>query len=373
MKLTFNEFYPLNEEEIKSIWEESIIVLDTNILLSWYRYSENTIIEYSKVLDGIKDKLWIPHQIAWEFQKQRINVIFQQVKVYSDFISKLSAIEAELNTKDRNPFLSPSTLNELSTALRNSKMDLETKKSQYESLVSNDTTLKYLSDLFDKKVGVEYSDEKITELKKTGDVRYEKKIPPGYKDSKKNNDEKYGDLFLWLQLLDKATEEKRPIIFVTEEQKEDWWIVKEGKTLGPRHELKKEFREKTGFKFHIYKPFSFLEYAYGFLDLTANDRAIKELKDIEPLTLNQVSTKMRITICYRKTKSTTSLQDFINLFLHYGYEPEIKEESDESGEINLIVPNILDLARRIKMKFISQIEDYGLELIDYKYQVITIN
>ncbi len=84
-----------------------------------------------------------------------------------------------------------------------------------------------------------------------GKIRYENKIPPGFKDAEKASkgedsyyyfdglrfERQYGDLILWKQLLLKASDENVDnIIFITDDSKEDWWykINSNGnKTIGP--------------------------------------------------------------------------------------------------------------------------------------------
>lgn len=42
MKNRFAEFYELSDIQIKDIWENSLIVFDTNVLLNLYRYNDST-------------------------------------------------------------------------------------------------------------------------------------------------------------------------------------------------------------------------------------------------------------------------------------------------------------------------------------------
>ena len=96
-----------------------------------------------------------------------------------------------------------------------------------------------------------------------GKKRYERKIPPGYKDndkSKRGDNSEYGDYFAWEEILAFSKEKKTDIIYVTNDQKEDWWNIIKGKTLGPRVELKKEFFEKTSKNFLLYTMNSFINY-----------------------------------------------------------------------------------------------------------------
>ena len=89
---------------------------------------------------------------------------------------------------------------------------------------------------------------------------------PGYKDDGKDeatssgptNYRKYGDLVVWRQIIDRAIEAKKGVIFVNDDKKEDWWLVFRGKTLGARPELICEFLEKTGQGFYMYQADRFL-------------------------------------------------------------------------------------------------------------------
>ena len=91
--------------------------------------------------------------------------------------------------------------------------------------------------MFEGKVGTPYTEEKLGKIYKEGEKRYKKKIPPGYKDIDKPGFEIYGDLVLWFQVIDKAKSEKRQIILIVDEKKEDWWFKSKGKIIGPRPEL----------------------------------------------------------------------------------------------------------------------------------------
>jgi hypothetical protein len=58
-------------------------------------------------------------------------------------------------------------------------------------------------------------------------------IPPGYRDKnpKKEGFKKYGDGVLWFQVIDYAKSQKKTIILITDDQKDDWWRIEKGETL----------------------------------------------------------------------------------------------------------------------------------------------
>lgn len=66
---------------------------------------------------------------------------------------------------------------------------------------------------------------------------------------------KYGDYIVWLQMINKANEENKDIIFVSDEKKEDWRI--DGSC---RIELIKEFKDKTGREFKLMNLGEFIKY-----------------------------------------------------------------------------------------------------------------
>jgi hypothetical protein len=91
--------------------------------------------------------------------------------------------------------------------------------------------------LFEGKIGVAPTDQQALEnILLNAEVRYERKIPPGYSDIGKDKnvsdssflhagieyERKYGDLILWKQLIEKAKEtDSKAVLFVTSDTKED--------------------------------------------------------------------------------------------------------------------------------------------------------
>ncbi|MFC7396042.1 PIN-like domain-containing protein [Chelatococcus sp. GCM10030263] len=66
-------------------------------------------------------------------------------------------------------------------------------------------------------------------------------IPPGYKDSQKP-DGGAGDLIIWKTLLQVGADQQKDLVFVTLDQKSDWWSQADGAALFPRYELLEEYR-----------------------------------------------------------------------------------------------------------------------------------
>ncbi|BAZ86876.1 hypothetical protein NIES806_30930 [Dolichospermum compactum NIES-806] len=102
-------------------------------------------------------------------------------------------------------------------------------------------------EILNGKIGNPYSD--LLYIYKLSEERFKYSVPPGYEDAKKKPvPDMYGDAILWLQLIDYAKSEKKPIIFVTDDDKEDWWLESGGKTISPRPELVQEMLTEAGVK-----------------------------------------------------------------------------------------------------------------------------
>ena len=90
----------------------------------------------------------------------------------------------------------------------------------------------------------------------------------------------YGDFILWKQIMDKSESDKKDIIFVSNDEKEDWRLKCHGKIIGARKELIKEFESKTGQKILIYNSKLFLEYAKK-NKIKVSQKTINEIRKVK--------------------------------------------------------------------------------------------
>ena len=105
----------------------------------------------------------------------------------------------------------------------------------------------------------------------------ELRIPPGWEDEGKHNFKAYGDIVLWFQLIDYARTQKKPIIFVTDDGKKDWWIRDtKGKPIKPLPALVQEMFVEADVLLHMYQGYEFLEQAEHFLKLEEKPEIIAD-------------------------------------------------------------------------------------------------
>lgn len=96
MKDRFPEFY--NEFDFEELWKRCTFVFDTNILINLYGFSKDDFDEFMDILDGISNRLWLPHQIGWEYQKNRHKGI---QKAYDNH-NTLKSVVKNLNSQLKN-------------------------------------------------------------------------------------------------------------------------------------------------------------------------------------------------------------------------------------------------------------------------------
>ncbi len=173
------------------------------------------------------------------------------------------------------------------------------KQTAHPDFFSSDATRDTIDKLLDGKIGQPFDSKKLDQIYDDGKKRYEKFRPPGYKDrSKEAKAEKhrfyvngaeakreFGDLISWRQIIEHAKEKQiKHLIFVTDDDKEDWWReenFKGTRDKGPRREPIHEIMTDAEVEmFHMYNNDMFMKYVRQHLGLPIREESIQEAKDI---------------------------------------------------------------------------------------------
>jgi len=297
MKNRFKSYFKPTSEEFKEMWSNGIIAYDANVLLNFYRYSEKTNNLFFDIFNKAKEQIWIPNQSVFEYFNNRLSVIQEGLENYDKIKKELEKfcpiLEEGLSEERKQPFIEDyeELLTVFKTAVKKIHSKLDESKTKYEELfVQEDRIMLLLADYLDGKVGAPYNEDELKEIYKTANERFENHIPPGYKDFNKK-DNKYGDYVLWRQLIDYASANKKHIIFITDERKEDWWNIYKGKKFGPRPELRLEMYEIAEVQFYMYRPEKFVEYCVEYFGVKVDDESVREVvetrKKVKELEINR--------------------------------------------------------------------------------------
>ncbi|MDI9980055.1 PIN-like domain-containing protein [Rhodococcus sp. IEGM 1307] len=294
MRNVLPEWYSPDGGVIYSILTAGTIALDANVLLDLYRLGAD---ERQQILDvfakgGVRERLWLPYQAAFEYQKNRVKVATDHVKQYDDIREALAKSESSvlaevgmLRDKSVKAKLEKIVRESLPAAIEQVTDEIERLQSQntisLEHSASDDEIREKIDALFidEGQIGQKPSEEDIADRMATVDQRYEDKVPPGYKDASKREGRE-GDLLVWYEILAYAEKSDRPLLYVTSDTKEDWYERVGGKTAGPRRELRVEMMKKTENFYHQVSLNRFLELANEHLSANVETDTIQVVDEI---------------------------------------------------------------------------------------------
>ena len=268
------------------MWQECVFAFDANMLLHIYRYTPETQESFYRVLERLKDRIWVSHQAATEYYENREKVIEDQLKVYDDINRLLDDAYTKLETqlavfKRHVSVKTGPVLESIKSGVVKAKESLETNKQAHPDAAISVLLGEKITALFEGKVGDQFSTARLLEIYEEAERRFKAQIPPGYKDAKgKEYPDKYGDVVGWFQLIEYAKALRKPIIFVTDDRKDDWWRKEKGQTISPRSELINEIENEARVKFYMYNSEQFLRHAQEFLELEDQQAAIQEVEEV---------------------------------------------------------------------------------------------
>jgi len=288
IKKLFPEFY---QDKIKTgdfdKKEKNIIVLDTNYLLDILQLSTELASQYVEAIENIQELIYIPYLVALEFNfgksgikkrkqhniqkyKQSIeNTIVQLREDISNVeLLKLKGSESEFSevvVKQLEKFKSG-----LTQKIDNQIGQMVTKEE--ESIYTR------LLQVIENRVGEQYTQEWINEVEKEGEERYKNKIPPGFSDVGKSENEvsrkysgikyqrKYGDLIIWKDIIKyvKASNSTgKKVIYVTNDgqslRKKDLLYRVETLTVGPHINLMNELYNESKKELYVLSNIHFIQ------------------------------------------------------------------------------------------------------------------
>ena len=291
MRSEFWAWYPPAEEEQRLFAEQALIAVDTNVLLGLYRSSPSTADALLELLRRLDDRIWIPHHVAFEYQRGRLRVIAQQSGLLDTLLHKVNESNAALrqqlethrNDIERHPGLNVDetllSVNEAYSLLVN---HIESKRnsvvSSTEAVSATDHIHSTITQLFHDHIGTPFTDDELKELKAEGKRRFAQKRPPGYRDHEKDENQ-YGDLIIWKEMIRQSKTANKPLVFVTEEQKIDWWRKDGGLVAGPLPALREEFRAEAGQLFYMYRVSQFMSLSGTFTSKAIDDTAVEEIEE----------------------------------------------------------------------------------------------
>lgn len=272
----FEAYRTHSEDELREALRSCMVAFDTNVLLNLYRYNAETRASIVDVMTALGDRLWIPHQVLEEFWRNRERALVDplgDVKQTADELERIraTAIErlhmwvnrAALN-KTEEEVVEASLNNAFASAQALLDGLIDEAAVQQARNTQNDSVLILLQPVLAGRVGPPMSPKNYTYAIKEGNRRAEAGEPPGFADAAKavrGGEGAAGDYLIWEQTLVEASTRRVPVLLVTGDVKRDWWRFEGGNARGPRIELAREMRARSGQDLFMLRPDRLLELA----------------------------------------------------------------------------------------------------------------
>lgn len=331
----------INIEEFQEICSSGhLIVLDTNVLLELYRQPANISLDVINALKKIQSNIYIPRQVYDEYLKNYHKTCGDEKKKYKKVTKELSDslknlqddIAKKIGEYRKHNYTDISKLqNNLNEKIKDTQNIItEFEKNHYAEIqlnidfLQNDKVKEFVDLLHNEgNIGEKIPFSKKLLLLQEGQVRYDNLIPPGFRDSTKNGEAKYGDLFVWKDIITIAKAKNSNIIFVCNDIKEDWWEKNKDTPFDLRQELEEEFKETNP---TLSINFLTLDKFFSYLS-----EKLKLGKSKSALQLSALDDTKEMLPNY-EDKISQSIRDYL---MTINIEKELDEEFLETGDENL--------------------------------------
>ena len=300
------------EEQIAAALRSATIVVDANVLLSLYEVGISARQEILEVLQQASERLWIPHQVAIEFSRNRERVVVDRVSRFKR--AKMNTTQAIRKAVDSlegavNDVVS---IRERNRTVRTWNADsLDVSRASFESRLEgvldpaldelaaleaehdlgpgdvrrNDPILNRLDKIFFGKIGNPITSQILRMLvDEAVNFRYPNQIPPGDQDADKRTDvHAAGDYILWWQMLAHLRESSiGRVLLVTSDAKSDWWkFDAKERPVGPRPELVQEMADEAQAELVLLSLSAFLENSKEFFRVVVSDDTVEQVRGVE--------------------------------------------------------------------------------------------
>ena len=229
---------------------EVLVAIDTNALLLPYAIGKNDLgalaITYKKLAD--EGRLFLPARSAREFIKHRDRKIAELLKTIADLSSRISVegvVSPILEGLDGYDELRKAG-HDLSDGRKAYLKALGRIRTGVAAWRGNDPVTTLYAEVFTASNVFEHEEEREALRVEWAD-RLANQVPPGYKDGGKA-DTGIGDFLIWKALLRIGREKQKHLVFVTGEEKADWFVRSGGEPVYTRPELLIEYRRESGGK-----------------------------------------------------------------------------------------------------------------------------
>jgi len=313
LRVHYSAWLGQTEPQVTSALQSGLIVPDSNVLLSLYEVGAAARSEMLGVFGAAADRLWIPHQVAIEFSRNRKRVVAARVstftaarrnatKAVTDAIRPLEkAVTAIVELREQNRTSrqwDPKAAGVSSEAFQQRLIgildpaleELKALEAEHDLGMADmqkvDAVYESIDKLLAGRIGDPVGSRELRALVDEALLfRYPNDIPPGGSDASKGDPLRAsGDYLLWWEVMRRAKvlNEGDELVLVTSDSKADWWTLDDNqKPLGPRPELAQELHDACGVKLAVLSLAEFLDKAGKLFRVAVSPDTVEQVRSIE--------------------------------------------------------------------------------------------
>ncbi|WP_422737944.1 PIN-like domain-containing protein [Micromonospora sp. WMMD729] len=296
-------------------FRSATVVLDANVLLDLYRLTARGREQIMEVMRSLAEqrRLWLPHQVAVEFMRNRASAVQGRVAALSN-IGKLvsarlqnsqnlirearDAVADLVSEMTHDPGLAAEIRGSMSDAaleeafaewrgLLRQRIDELRRADAFtpRQMINGDPLLPEIGSLYDDRIGNPLPERDVRDMVEHAiQYRFPNRIPPGFADASKATDLlSAGDYLIWEEVIRYASSMDRPrrLILVSGDTKGDWYeLDSNAKPLQPWPSLRAELKQRAEADILILTPRLFLEGAQTHLGADFNPETYREVDRI---------------------------------------------------------------------------------------------
>jgi hypothetical protein len=237
--------------------DDSIIVLDSSAVLRLYEYPPLERNALLNAFDSAHHRLWVPNRTYLEVRRRRDSVRARNrnaIRAVEPYFAKL--FDNVRNRRDINeaydvPRIFEKTLARARAIVENMLL-AEMTATENAAFEQVDKLIDLLMERGRQAPNIDSED--FERLLRIGPNRMRLGVPPGFEDFEKklsqgrHLEDALGDLILWEEIVRFASKVRRPILFVTGEEKRDWWD-RTASDVKPHHLLVEEMLNRSDQKY----------------------------------------------------------------------------------------------------------------------------
>ena len=252
MEKHFPGFY-LAQQGLSSLLNNSTIIFESEVLLALFRMRKEEASCFLAILETpiIREKLWLPYDVAWRYHNQVNRVIIKEIENINSTRKHLTTCIKNINDVQCFPYLKSDMVEKFKNIIDEIHQECEKGIDMLSESIKGCDIKNRIKVLFNDKIGNEYGEAELKNIYHEAEKRYKESIPP-FGDIEYTNDKRlhHHNLIVWKQILAHVKDMmgngiSNNFIYVTWKFSQDWYYIVGEQKISISHSLQDEFQKQV--------------------------------------------------------------------------------------------------------------------------------